>query len=122
MMRLFTIFLLSIILMQSFSKVAIFVNYEIYKKQITEKYCVNKAKPMAHCNGMCHMIKQLQKEEKQDKAPLKTQNEQTEIQLFSQTEDESLFDIYFSGGYTYPSIQLVKITSPVYSIFHPPIC
>jgi len=122
MMRLFTILLLSVILMQTCSKVAIFVNYEIYKKQITEKYCVNKAKPMAHCNGMCHMIKQLQTEDKQDKAPLKGQNEQTELQLFSQTEDESLFDIYFTGDYTYPSIQLMKITSPVTSIFHPPSC
>lgn len=120
MIRLFTILLLSVILVQTCSKVAIFVNYEIYKQQITEKYCINKTKPMAHCNGMCHMIKQLQKEDKQDKAPLKSQNEQTELQLFSQTEDESLFDIYLSGVYTYPSLQLIKITSPVSSIFHPP--
>jgi ribosomal protein S26 len=120
MMRLFTILLLSVLLMQTFSKVAIFVNYEINKKQITEKYCINKSKPMAHCNGMCHMIKQLQKEDKQEKAPLRGLNEQTELQLFSQIEDESLFDIYLSGDYTYPFIQCTKITSPVSFIFHPP--
>jgi len=34
------------------------VNLEAYKKA-----CVNKAKPMMHCNGKCQMLKKLKKQE-----------------------------------------------------------
>lgn len=122
MMRLLSILLLSVILVQSFSKMVIFINYEINKKQITEKYCVNKSNPMAHCNGMCHMIIQLQKEEKQENPPVKSQNEKFEIILFSSVEDDPLFTNYITGDYAYSILQLKKITSPTSSIFHPPSC
>ena len=120
MKQLLTILLLSVILMQTCGKLVIFVNYEINKKQITEKYCVNKSKPMAHCNGMCHMIKQLQKEEKQENPPVKSQTEKYEITLFSSVEEDSLSIMYITGDYSYSILQLIKITSPVSSIFHPP--
>lgn len=122
MKQLLTILLLSVILMQTCGKLVIFVNYEINKKQITEKYCVNKDKPMAHCDGMCHMIKQLQKEEKRENTPAKNQNEKYEIILFSSVEEDLLFTIYNTGDYAYSIFQLVKITSPASSIFHPPTC
>jgi hypothetical protein len=34
------------------------VNLEAYKKA-----CVNKAKPMMHCNGKCQMLKKMKKQE-----------------------------------------------------------
>lgn len=40
-------------------KTVIIVHYGLNIKEITEKYCVNKDKPMLHCNGKCHLAKQL---------------------------------------------------------------
>jgi hypothetical protein len=37
--------------------------YKLNEKAITEKYCVNKAKPMEHCNGKCHLNKTIAKAE-----------------------------------------------------------
>jgi hypothetical protein len=37
--------------------------YKFNEKAITEKYCVNKAKPMEHCNGKCHLNKTIAKAE-----------------------------------------------------------
>ena len=122
MMHLFSLLLLSVILMQSCSKVIIFVNYEINKKQITEQYCVNKSNKSLHCDGMCHVIIQLQKEEKQENTPVKNQNNKFEIILFSSVEEDPLFTNYITGDYAYPVLQLKKITSPASFIFHPPIC
>lgn len=122
MMHLFSLLLLSVILMQSCSKVIIFVNYEINKKQITEQYCVNKSNKSLHCDGMCHVIIQLQKEEKQETTPVKNQNDKFEIILFSSVEDDLLFTNYITGDYAYSILQIIKIKSSTSSIFHPPSC
>ena len=122
MMRLFSLLLLSVMLVQSCSKVIIFVNYEINKKQITEQYCVNKSNKSLHCDGMCHVIIQLQKEEKQENTPVKNQNDKFEIILFSSVEDDLLFTNYITGDYAYSILQIIKIKSSVSSIFHPPSC
>jgi len=121
-MRLLSILLLSVILVQSFSKAVIFVNYEINKKQITEQYCVNKSNKSLHCDGMCHMIVQLQKEEKQENPPVKSQNDKFEIILFSSVEEAPLFNIFITGDHAYSIFQLIKIKSSLSSIFHPPSC
>lgn len=122
MKRLLTILLFTVLLVQTCSKLVIFVNYEINKKYITEKYCVNKSHPKEHCDGMCHMIKQLEKEDKQENTPVKTQNEKYEIILFSSVEEDPLFKVYITGDHAYSILQLIKITSPVSAIFHPPAC
>ena len=44
-----------------FRPVMPFIEYEINKKYIAEVLCENKDKPMMHCNGKCHLKKQLKK-------------------------------------------------------------
>ena len=39
------------------------VNYEYISKVL----CVNKAKPMMHCNGKCHLMKELAKAQETEK-------------------------------------------------------
>jgi hypothetical protein len=46
-------------LLQTVGKLVIFVNYQINKEAITAAYCENKSKPQMHCNGKCHLAKQL---------------------------------------------------------------
>lgn len=35
--------------------------YTLNKEYVTEKFCINKAKPKMHCNGKCYLKKQLAK-------------------------------------------------------------
>src|ERR1051326_6833967 len=37
------------------------INYLFHKEYISAVLCENKDKPMLHCNGKCHMIKEMKK-------------------------------------------------------------
>ena len=41
-------------------KIGIVSNYSLNIKNIVEKYCVNKDKPVLKCNGKCYLKKQLE--------------------------------------------------------------
>ena len=59
-------------------------DYIINYDYITRVLCVNKAKPMLHCNGKCHLMKELAKTAEQDK-PLngkKNHPAETEVLFF----------------------------------------
>lgn len=43
------------------------LEYIINYDYITTVLCVNKAKPMLHCNGKCHLMKELAKAAEQEK-------------------------------------------------------
>ena len=72
-------------LVQSFSKVFILVNYQVNKNYIAEFLCINKAKPELQCQGHCYLKKSLQKA---DQAGSQTTNQHlktaSEITLFYQ--------------------------------------
>ncbi len=56
--------------------------YAFQKEQITEKYCVNKAKPALKCNGKCHLKTMLAaQEEHTENAPNKKNTSLKEISL-----------------------------------------
>ena len=42
-------------------------HYELNKARITALYCTNKLRPQRHCNGKCHLFRQLRKAEGGDK-------------------------------------------------------
>lgn len=48
-------------LLQTLGQEVLVVDYQLHKARITELYCVNKARPQLHCNGKCHLAKQLRK-------------------------------------------------------------
>lgn len=61
--------ILSLFLIVSFSwqccaRSAIYLHYQLNKKEIAETLCVNKAKPKSCCEGKCYLDKELKKEEK----------------------------------------------------------
>ena len=90
------------------------VNLESYKKA-----CVNKAKPMMHCNGKCQMLKKMKKQEGEPNTP---------VPKFDQQE------LILSSKSFYPTIEIFKIQNSdsyftykssfnsnyISSIFHPP--
>ncbi|KUG09783.1 hypothetical protein [Solirubrum puertoriconensis] len=70
MHKLLAIFLTGLILLQSFSREVLVLDYALHKERITQLFCVNKDKPQMRCHGQCHLRKQLAKTTDQEsKAP-----------------------------------------------------
>lgn len=120
MFRFISILLLCAFLLQNFSKVIIIADYVLNKEFITKNFCENKNKPKVHCNGKCHLKKQLDKEEKRENDPLNNQKEKNEIQLFCQTNRKSPFELYITGEYPFTSYKTQETISFSASVFHPP--
>lgn len=119
-MKAFVAILLAlVIVVQSASKLAVVVNFELNKGFIIAKLCENKAKPKMRCNGKCHLKKQLQKEDKKEKQQ-NSAKEKSEVQFFS----ESFFVItkqYFEQQEARTFSTFLKPYSTcLLSVFHPP--
>ncbi|QMU29123.1 hypothetical protein [Adhaeribacter radiodurans] len=114
-----TILLLVVMLVQSFSKVWIVLDYQANKNYIAEFLCVNKAKPQMHCQGHCYLKKQLAKAEEAQKKST-NQNQKFEITLFCQ----NLFRVTFIPAFKQNSFQAFKSVFYLFSAqlnyFHPP--
>jgi hypothetical protein len=105
----------------NFSKVIIWVNYQVNKTEITEKYCINKDKPMMHCCGKCMLKKKLAEDEARQKLPTMP-DIKNDIQLFGSA-------IMVKLNY---NRSLVAIMNSMYNgilsidsangVFHPPCC
>lgn len=61
MARFLALFLVGLLLLQTFSRELLVLDYQVHKERITELFCVNKDKPALRCNGKCHLVKQLRK-------------------------------------------------------------
>ena len=65
-MKLFTtIFLVYLVTSPLCLQIGIIVNWKINQSYISKTYCVNRYKPMLHCNGKCQLGKMLQKQEEE---------------------------------------------------------
>jgi hypothetical protein len=120
MFRLITaIFLLVAFVAQSFSNAVIIFDYYA-NTTFYAKDCINKARPMLHCNGKCQMMKKLQQEEKKEQ-------QYPESKSGSKNQDiylNPVFAIRLLQPITSPQIYS---DSPIYKvkdrsgfIFHPP--
>jgi hypothetical protein len=62
--------LLTLVLLQTFSREVLVVDYALNRTSITARFCINKARPELHCDGKCYFSKQLKKQqEREDKLP-----------------------------------------------------
>jgi hypothetical protein len=115
---LISIFLCAAFLLQPLSKLSLLVNYELNKATITKNFCVNKSKPMLHCNGKCHLKKQLEKEDKKEETPTSSK-EKSEIQFYSAPASTAFIAV--SSTISHNTIYIVTYPdAPRYAIFHPP--
>lgn len=64
--RITIIFLLLAVIAVTFSKGFVILDFYSNQSEIALKYCVNKDKPMMHCNGHCFLMKALKKEQQQE--------------------------------------------------------
>ena len=66
----FSYLLISLVLLQTFSREVLVVDFTLNRATITARFCVNKARPQLHCDGKCYFAKKLkQQEEREHRAP-----------------------------------------------------
>jgi len=66
----FSYLLISLVLLQTFSREVLVVDFTLNRATITARFCVNKARPQLHCDGQCYFAKKLkQQQERESKAP-----------------------------------------------------
>ena len=101
------------------------IDYAINYDYITEVLCINKAKPELHCNGKCHLMKELAKAADDDK-PLTSDKKQNANQLVDVIVAEvischfAILDFTASKGSTSGYANLYSHLD-CDAIFHPPI-
>lgn len=112
----------AVFLLQAFNSTIVLSNYEINKDFITKMFCINKSKPKLHCNGKCHLKKELKKAEEKEKSPINPINEKNEIQFFSGTN--SAIAIVYATVVNYSNVfsdYSYRLSDKhIYAIFHPP--
>jgi hypothetical protein len=78
--------LVTLVLLQIFSREVLVMDYVFNRTTITARFCVNKAKPALHCNGQCYFAKQLRQQQEREKQlpnPLKEQLEMLPLSMGS---------------------------------------
>ena len=70
------------IIAQGTVSLAIYAYYAINKETIAKTLCVNKNKPLLHCNGKCYLSKQLKKAEENEKKQSQSLREKDEVISF----------------------------------------
>ena len=60
-----TILLMTLLLVQTFSKCIVILDFELNQKYISKNLCENRFRPQLHCNGNCVLMKKLRAEQEQ---------------------------------------------------------
>lgn len=122
MTRLLALFLAALMLLQTFSREVIVVDYQVHKARITELFCVNKDKPQLQCNGKCHLAKQLRKaSDSESKAPGSGfAKVKYEVIVPFRFQVISPVRIPLSVQRYAPTASALYAFSPMHGVFHPP--
>ncbi len=114
------IIILALFLKPVFPVIDYVLNYEYISKVL----CVNKAKPMMHCNGKCHLMKELAKASETEK-PISSDKKSTsqvfEVLFFEKIKSFTITPICFGA-----KEKINQFYSNLYfylnrdSVFHPP--
>jgi hypothetical protein len=95
------------------------LNYEVNKDYISKVLCENKEKKELHCEGKCHLKKELQKEEKKESTPTGSSKEKFEITLFHSFQEQEIVFETTLLAYQFPYTFLLSDKHLV-PVFHPP--
>lgn len=101
------------------------IDYVVNYEYISKVLCVNKAKPKMHCNGKCHLMKELAKTSEND-APIssdkKVPSRQFEVLFLEEIKSFKIAPVYFleteKTNSNYSNLYF-RLNSA--SVFRPPI-
>lgn len=107
-------------LTQSFSRGILVLEYKLNQAFITANFCENKAKPQLHCNGKCHLAKEIKKTEQHDQKLPDLLKEKFEVFHYYLALPTFSFDIPGVSETGFRAYYLPEYLPPVLSIFQPP--
>ncbi|SHK88176.1 hypothetical protein SAMN05444266_101466 [Chitinophaga jiangningensis] len=106
------------LLLENASKGLIVLQYWANQQYIAQNLCENRDKPQMHCNGRCHLKKELEKDAQPEKSS-NTNKESYEVMFVNELQSflqaPPANEIIHSGYYKDP-----VLPTPVFAIFHPP--
>ena len=109
-----------LVLLQPLSKMFLVMEYQVNKNYIARVFCENKSKPLLHCEGKCHLAKELKQADQAEKKLPQTLKDKMEVLYFVQFAPvfsfyNSLYNPEFNPDYfsSFPK-------KPDFGIFHPP--
>jgi len=120
--QLITVFMMVIWLCQLSGRYLVMFEFYLNQEYVAQNLCVNRDKPQLHCNGKCHLRKQLNEEEKRD---------QDNPERRAENKSEIFYHPSFAIAAITPAYTLLNriynnpacIGTPVdqaFTIFHPP--
>jgi len=117
--QLSTIFLILIVLSQTFSRFVVEADYFINKDYIAKYLCINKDKLKMNCCGKCYLNKQLKKQDKQEQSGT-TKKSNTEVQLFFHTYCNTIHTKLFGKKIQFYNSDNSRLATFPRFVFHPP--
>lgn len=122
MKRFITYLFLGAFLLHAASRIVVYFNFWFNQDFIAENLCENREKPQLECNGMCHLKKELNKD---DERKQQDNKQQVEVMLFipseSSYEIEKTEFFLIERQRNYSSVLSQKTIEFHSSVFHPPI-
>lgn len=108
-----------VIVSQSLMNLGLYTYYNLNKKMIAEKLCVNKNNPKMHCEGHCFLSKQLKQLEEKEKQQSQTLKEKEEQVIATHDVFQAAFiPPFIEVGMYYPFLN--KDITPPFAEFIPP--
>lgn len=106
--------------MQVCSKQIIFIDYLLNKQYIATVLCENKSVPQKHCNGKCHLKKELERDSRQQGGD--SQKSKNAAEEFFYKGDTSLLTLTLGNSKDIFYRYIGKNSDGIFeSIFRPPL-
>lgn len=119
MRRIVAFTLVVALLISSAAKTMLLADYLLNKEYIAKVLCINRDKPEMHCNGKCHLAKQLKAQEEGERG-----NQKSGVHIDESDSEvqpaETLIIISYSSEVEHPQAELTFSVGCIDSIDHPP--
>jgi len=105
---------------QTFQHALIVLQYQLNKNYIAKNLCVNRNKPQMHCNGKCHLAKELKKANQQEEKSDNPYKDVKPLQLFARDIYKPTILCFCKQKYLLPFNDTTLLKGWPDSAFHPP--
>lgn len=106
-------------MLQNFNQFVIMLEYKINFSYITNVLCENRDKPDMHCNGKCHLRKQMEKDQQQERNGT-SGKEKSEVVYVNDLLSFDLTPAEVPCPQVIAYYREAILPNPVYSFFRPP--
>lgn len=79
MKSIFAYLLVSLVLLQTLSREVLLVDFTLHRTELATRFCVNKARPLLHCDGKCYFAKLAKKQEQRQSQSASSLKERLEM-------------------------------------------